>query len=353
MRYFIKLYEIETYSTLNYAFQSPYRFFLFFISMCAMIIITYIFQVVIHESGHLIFGLITGYRFSSFRILSKVIIKKDGKLSLRINASNGAGQCLMLPPKHHKPYILYNIGGIILDIISAFIFSLIAFSNNTIGFHIRTFSLLISFMGVGSAVINGLPILIKNNDTDNCLKFKRHKATLHSYYTLLELLALLQDGKTYSELPYDKIKLESNQDIILPFVENQKIWECYYFMDNQNWSKAKKCLAAYEPYINKISKDILEAIQLEKLFLSIVMRDNPAIIDELYNKVISIMKKRDKDLDILRIKIAYEIYRSKTNIKLIEKYIKRFNKISRNYLYQGRSKFNKKMLQAVIDTRGC
>ena len=43
-------------------------------------ILVYFLCVIVHEGGHLVFGLISGYRFSSFRIGSLMLIKGDGKM---------------------------------------------------------------------------------------------------------------------------------------------------------------------------------------------------------------------------------------------------------------------------------
>ena len=45
-----------------------------------MLLFTLPIQLILHEMGHLIFGLFTGYRFCSFRVFSFAILKKDGKL---------------------------------------------------------------------------------------------------------------------------------------------------------------------------------------------------------------------------------------------------------------------------------
>ena len=37
-------------------------------------------QLIIHEAGHLIFGLMTGYRFSSFRVANLMWVKLDGRI---------------------------------------------------------------------------------------------------------------------------------------------------------------------------------------------------------------------------------------------------------------------------------
>ena len=40
-------------------------------------------QILFHEGGHLVFGLLSGYRFSSFRIGSLMWIEQDGKMKFR------------------------------------------------------------------------------------------------------------------------------------------------------------------------------------------------------------------------------------------------------------------------------
>ena len=76
-----------------------------------MVIVVLFLQVIIHEAGHLVFGLASGYRFFSFRISGLVLMKKGGKLVLRREKVPGTGgQCLMGPPDYNGgryPYLLY------------------------------------------------------------------------------------------------------------------------------------------------------------------------------------------------------------------------------------------------------
>lgn len=74
-----------------------------------------ILQIIIHEAGHLIGGILTGYKFSSFRIFNFMFIKENDKLKLKkLSLAGTGGQCLMSPPEFIEgkvPYILYNLGG--------------------------------------------------------------------------------------------------------------------------------------------------------------------------------------------------------------------------------------------------
>ncbi len=44
-------------------------------------LVAFILQIVLHEGGHLLFGLLSGYRFVSFRIFNWTLIRQEGKFS--------------------------------------------------------------------------------------------------------------------------------------------------------------------------------------------------------------------------------------------------------------------------------
>ena len=70
----------------------------------------YMLQVIIHEGGHYLFGKLSGYRFSSFRILNLMWKKEDGHIVLKkFSLAGTGGQCLMEPPGNGDepfPFIL-------------------------------------------------------------------------------------------------------------------------------------------------------------------------------------------------------------------------------------------------------
>ena len=78
-----------------------------------LLVLAYVLQVVVHEGGHLVCGLLTGYRALSFRIGRVLLVKLDGRWRLRAYHIPGTGgQCLMAPPaQENPPYRLYHLGG--------------------------------------------------------------------------------------------------------------------------------------------------------------------------------------------------------------------------------------------------
>ena len=92
----------------------------FLVAVTSMIV-SFLVLVPIHELGHLVCGLMTGYRFVSFRIFNYTIIRIDGRLRIKKFAVAGTGgQCLLTPPDlplDRIPTGWYNLGGVLANII--------------------------------------------------------------------------------------------------------------------------------------------------------------------------------------------------------------------------------------------
>ena len=87
----------------------------------------------IHEIGHVLFGLLCGFEFISFRVGNIMLLRKDGKLTITKDSIPGtAGDCRMAPPELVEgkilPFILNLSGGIAFNLLSAVIFAIPVFS---------------------------------------------------------------------------------------------------------------------------------------------------------------------------------------------------------------------------------
>ena len=89
--------------------------------MLIAVLIAFILHIILHEGGHLVTGLLTGYRFVSFRFLNFTLINKDGRLQWRnFELAGTGGQCLMAPPDKPLEEIntrWYNAGGVLANIL--------------------------------------------------------------------------------------------------------------------------------------------------------------------------------------------------------------------------------------------
>ena len=157
----------------------------FLIYGMAVYLIAVYMQMMIHECGHLIFGLISGYRFVSIRFASFVLTKINGKLRLkRYTLAGTGGQCIMAPPDSADddiPVTLYNLGGCFTNLISALLFIALWFvaANPFVSFFLITAAL----WGLSSALQNGIPMTLPaiSNDGKNVIIMRKNKTARRSF----------------------------------------------------------------------------------------------------------------------------------------------------------------------------
>jgi ABC-type polysaccharide/polyol phosphate export permease len=74
----------------------------------------------------------TGYSFSSFRVFSFIWFKEGEKIKFKVSKSFLSGQCLMKPvnDEHRFKFVLYNLGGGLLNLLCAAIAIAVAAVSN-------------------------------------------------------------------------------------------------------------------------------------------------------------------------------------------------------------------------------
>lgn len=191
---------------------------MYFLDFILAIFLAYNINVIVHESGHLVFGLFTGYRFCSFRIWSFMLIKQDGKLNLRCFKLMGTGgQCLMIPPEHEETkasVILYNLGGIIFNLI----FAILCFALNNIlpkVYILSTFLWMSAVLSIFMLLTNGIPLNVGGiaNDGMNALQLSKNPEAASSFKKQLLINAAQTEGLRLSEMPDEWFTLPDGADM--------------------------------------------------------------------------------------------------------------------------------------------
>ena len=120
-------------------------------------------QLIVHEAGHLLFGLLTGYRYSSFRIGGFMWLKENEKIRLRkLSVAGTGGQCLMCPPElvdGTMPFKLYNLGGVLANGISGVLFWGLSMLCGGIPL-LSAFLFTAALSGFALALANGVPMKV-------------------------------------------------------------------------------------------------------------------------------------------------------------------------------------------------
>ncbi|MBO4359541.1 MAG: hypothetical protein J5822_01555 [Eubacteriaceae bacterium] len=206
-----------------------------------------IVQIIVHEGGHLLFGLLSGYRFSSFRIGSLALVRVSGKFKLRrYSVSGTAGQCLMLPPEEgweNMKVIAYNMGGALLNIITALAAFFLA--DITEGFLADWLGTL-GTMGMVYAALNGVPINNGqlSNDGSNMLNLVRNPSLKKCFWVQLAAVGALAEGTRLRDMPQEWFAIPEGYDFSNPLCSAVRIMETQRLMDQGRYETAAEEMRA-------------------------------------------------------------------------------------------------------------
>ena len=169
-------------------------------------LIAFVLNIILHEGGHLVAGLLMGYKFVSFRFFNWTLIRKDGHLKWRNFELEGTGgQCLMAPPDKPLEEIdtrWYNAGGVLANAIIALLAIVLIWALNLPSW-LNSLLAAMALFGILGVLTNGIPMKLGGvaNDGYNLLQLEKDIPGKQCFCNVLELNALNQEGKTYSEMP--------------------------------------------------------------------------------------------------------------------------------------------------------
>lgn len=289
------------------------------------LIVSFILQIILHEAGHLVFGLLSGYEFISFRIFSLTIVKENGKFARKkFNIEGTGGQCLMMPKAENSeecPYILYNLGGVLMNIIIGAL-CIGVFMLFPVPKLIKIFLMTIAISGIIIFITNGIPMKINGlaNDGYNIISIGKDKTIRRCFYLQLKVNGLVYKGMRIKDMPFEWFILPDGVDLNNPIITHIKILEANYYHDKLEFSKAKEC---YEDLLDN-AKNILEIykyeIQCELLFYEIIGERREGVINRLYTQELKrYIKVTDCYITRKRLMYSYSL--------LVEKDIEKANKL--------------------------
>ncbi|MBQ8965370.1 hypothetical protein [Ruminococcus sp.] len=249
------------------------------------LVVSYFAGIIIHEGGHLVMGLLTGYKFVSFRIGSFILVKQNGKFVIRrFSLSGTAGQCLMTHDMVEKdediPYFWYNAGGGLFNLLTFFICGLVClYSDN--GYVHEGFALA-AIISAWLGVVNLIPLgaLGLANDGANILDQYRSIKLRRLILNILIINSEQSQGKLLVELPEELFEYDGTYQSNISM--NLKLMKVSRLLEEHRFEEAKT-LAGEIADNSKIMAVLINEAKCELLFCKIVTGCPPHEIDELYD----------------------------------------------------------------------
>lgn len=295
-------------------------------------------QVIIHELGHLFFGLLTGYKFASFRVGDLTLVKQeDGFAIKRFTFPGAPGQCLLFPPdlKDGKiPYLLYNLGGVLFNFLSALVAILIIVFVRP-GFYAQLFLGSQFAFALFFGILNTLPLKALGNDGYVIRVCRRDPAALRALWAQLKIGNLQILGHRSKDIPVDLFQLEPNTSLDNMVTAAIPTAACDRLMDSHEFEAAEKAMVTLlesEASLHPLHQNSLKS---DLMFCRLIRKSDPRevteLLDDSYRRFAKAMASNPS---VLRTEYALARLHQQNDAKAA-KILHQFKTNSKDFLYQG------------------
>ena len=302
------------------------------VSMCAALIL----QIIIHEAGHLVFGLLTGYKFISFRVYSFMWMKDNDRIRFkRMSIAGTGGQCLMAPPdlKDGKmPVQLYNYGGAIMNLIASAIsggLSLLC----PAGSLFRPFLLMMLVTGIAYALMNGLPLRMSlaNNDGRNAWDLARSPEAVRAFWTTMKMNELSARGVCLRDMPEEWFAVPDEEGMKNGITSSLGAVACSRLMEQGRFEEADALMERLLSQNNGIPGVLRKMLVCDRIYVELIRGNRPEALEALRTKdQLKFMKSMKKYPSVLRTEYAYALLAEKDPEKA-QTVMEAFEKAARTY----------------------
>lgn len=304
----------------------------------AGILVLFYISIIVHEAGHLAFGLMSGYTFSSFRIGSLMWIKQDGKIKLRrLSIAGTGGQCLMTPPeaKNGKiPVVLYNLGGVIANVILAALLVLAYY----LSLKVLVLALIFLFGAIISFIIaltNGLPLDVGGipNDGMNVVHLLRDKTAAIAFRNQLLMNAAQARGVGLSDMPDEWFTLPENANMQNVHCASIAVFAASRNMEKMDFSASQKEINSLVNSGCNMAQIHRNLLKCDLIYCRLMTDGDRAEISSILTiEQQRFMKSMKSFPSILRTEYAVAVIRDK-NVETAEKIKQNFEKTAKSHPY--------------------
>lgn len=306
--------------------------------MLVFLYLAFMIHIVLHEAGHLIFGLMSGYQFSSFRIGSHMLMKENGKLVHRkIKIAGTGGQCLMVPPEMLDgkfPVVLYNLGGSIVNLLvtALMIPVFVAIDKNSI---FALFFFLLIAIGAITGLGNGIPMRTKTVDNDgyNAISLGKSKEAMRAFWIQMKTNEQLTKGIRTKDMPEEWFEVPTDEAMRNPMVATIGVYAASRLMDQHQFEDASELiehLLDIESGMVPLHRNLLIC---DQIYLELIGENRSDRVEMLYTKELKKFMKAMKTFpSVIRLEYAYNLIAA-LDPKAAAKSMEAFERVAATYPY--------------------
>ncbi len=312
-------------------------------------------QLILHEAGHLVFGLLSGYKFISFRIFSLMWVKSNGKLRFGLlHIAGTGGQCLMAPPDMidgKLPIVLYNLGGSLMNIIAGTLFFGLFFVFEGVPYF-STALLFFAVVGWILAVMNGVPMRMGTVDNDgyNAFALTRNPKAMKAFWVQLKATEYAANGVRLRDMPEEWFALPSDEEMKNSMIAVMGVFACNRLMEQDQFTEADKLMAHMLEIDSGLTGLHRNLMICDRIYVELITENRRNVwmqlISQLDKKFIKAMRN---SLPVLRTEYAYALLGEADRAKA-GRYEAQFHDKTKRYPYRTDVESERELMEIAKQT---
>lgn len=305
-------------------------FLLFLASFSVLLWLAMLVQIILHEAGHLVFGLITGYRFRSFQVGGIMLLRENGRLRLRVLSVAGmGGQCLMSPPPgippEEIPFVWYNLGGVLMNLISAVFFGVLVPFTMFVPL-LSFFFLAAALIGLIFAALNGIPMRTEmlDNDGKNIATLTQSPAARRALWLQLAINDQMAHGVRLSKMSEAWFALPDESEWNNYMIVALAVFRANRLLDTHDFAGAAALIDRLFAAKTAMAGIYRLLLTCDRIFCALLLEDGETAGRLLTKQQRQLMKKMRLNPGVLRTEYALALLRDK-DPQRAEKLLAQFN----------------------------
>ncbi|MEA4912955.1 MAG: M50 family metallopeptidase [Christensenella sp.] len=306
--------------------------------MAIILTLAFFAQLIIHEAGHLVFGLLSGYRFSSFRVGSLMLFREDGHLRLKsFSLAGTGGQCLMIPPQGREndfPFARYLLGGVWMNFLVGALFALL-YLLTVSGSLVSVLFGAIALTGFAVGLMNAIPLhmAMVDNDGYTVRSMRKDPQAVAGFYQMMQIHSQVAAGFRLKDLPEEWFVTPPSADTGNSMIATIEVYRCNRLLDEAKPDQAAesiRALLASGAAIAGIHRSMLVC----DLAYCALMLDDPSEATRLLDEQqLRFMKSMMRFPGVLRTQYALALLRDHDTAAAAA-FQARFDRMAERYPYQ-------------------
>ena len=325
---------------------------LYYLRFFALFYLALILQIILHEGGHLVCGLLSGYKYSSFRIFDHIWINDGERIRhKRMSVPGTGGQCLMSPPELKEgrmPVLLYNYGGAIMNGLSAVAsWALSSLLPETSA--LWTFLKLSALFGAMLSLTNAIPLRVGliDNDGRNAITLMKSPEATRALWIQLKANEQLARGQRLRDMPEEWFEVPDDEKLKLPLLATLGVLAEGRLMDERRFEEADLLmdrLLSDECGIIGLYEGLLKC---DRMYIELISENRPEKIEEILTKAQkNLIKKMQSSISVIRTEYALALLYDRDEAKA-KKVEARFEKLAKEYPYPSELAGERELMEIV------